>query len=94
MWYPGGCRWTCWPGWDGCVDPAVRLGILAGMPNRAAKAAIYQDSAGEWRWHIKAPNGRIVADSAEGYRDRRGARRGLDATIAAVAAGLSVQDRG
>jgi uncharacterized protein YegP (UPF0339 family) len=27
----------------------------------------YQDSKGEWRWHLKASNGRILADSGEGY---------------------------
>lgn len=31
---------------------------------------VYKDDAGEWRWHLKAANGRIVADSGEGYRDR------------------------
>jgi len=28
---------------------------------------VYQDQAGEWRWRLKAANGRIVADSGEGY---------------------------
>lgn len=28
---------------------------------------IYQDSLGEWRWVIKTKNGRIIADSQEGY---------------------------
>lgn len=27
----------------------------------------YIDRNGEWRWRFKAPNGRIMADSAEGY---------------------------
>lgn len=27
----------------------------------------YLDRKGEWRWRFKAPNGRIMADSAEGY---------------------------
>lgn len=31
------------------------------------KFHIYQDARGEWRWHLKARNGRIVADSGEGY---------------------------
>ena len=34
------------------------------------KASIYQDKKREWRWRIKARNGRIVADSGEGYRRR------------------------
>jgi uncharacterized protein YegP (UPF0339 family) len=27
----------------------------------------WQDAAGEWRWHLKAANNRIIADSGEGY---------------------------
>lgn len=30
----------------------------------------YRDNANEWRWHRKAPNGEIVAESGEGYVDR------------------------
>jgi uncharacterized protein YegP (UPF0339 family) len=37
--------------------------------------AVYQDRAGGWRWRMKAPNGRIVADSAESYVRRRTAER-------------------
>ncbi|HXI23290.1 MAG TPA: DUF1508 domain-containing protein [Pyrinomonadaceae bacterium] len=27
----------------------------------------YKDAKGEWRWRLKASNGRIIADSGEGY---------------------------
>ena len=27
----------------------------------------YSDTAGEWGWRFKAPNGKIMADSGEGY---------------------------
>lgn len=30
----------------------------------------YQDNYGDWRWQRKAPNGRIVGASTEGYRNR------------------------
>lgn len=33
----------------------------------------YKDRKGEWRWHLKARNGRIVAESGEGYRQRQSA---------------------
>jgi uncharacterized protein YegP (UPF0339 family) len=36
---------------------------------------VFRDMRGEWRWNLRAANGRIVADSAEGYRSRSGARR-------------------
>lgn len=29
----------------------------------------YQDASGEWRWKLKAANGRILADSGEGYKN-------------------------
>ena len=36
---------------------------------------IYQDKSGQWRWKLKAGNGRIIADSAEGYTTEQGAKR-------------------
>jgi uncharacterized protein YegP (UPF0339 family) len=29
----------------------------------------YLDEKGEWRWRLKASNGRILADSGEGYKN-------------------------
>jgi uncharacterized protein YegP (UPF0339 family) len=29
----------------------------------------YKDQKGEWRWQLVASNGRIVADSTEGYEN-------------------------
>lgn len=37
----------------------------------------YLDAKGEWRWRIKAANGRIVADSGEGYERLRDAKHGM-----------------
>jgi len=34
------------------------------------KWEFYRDAAGEWRWRRKAPNGRIVGASSEGYKNR------------------------
>ncbi len=34
------------------------------------KWEIYQDGNGEWRWRRVAPNGKIVAASSEGYKNR------------------------
>ena len=31
---------------------------------------IYRDNKGEWRWTRTAPNGRKVAASTEGYKNR------------------------
>jgi uncharacterized protein len=32
------------------------------------KFIVYKDSRGEWRWTLRARNGRKVADGAEGYK--------------------------
>ena len=41
---------------------------------RRGKLEIYRDGRGEWRWRLLASNGRILADSGEGYRRRASAR--------------------
>ena len=45
---------------------------------RTAKLEIYRDAKREWRWRLRASNGRIVADSGEGYRRRASMRRGIE----------------
>ena len=34
------------------------------------KYEIYQDKRGEWRWRLKAANGKILAVSSEGYNGK------------------------
>ena len=46
---------------------------------------IYQDNAGEWRWRRKAPNGKTVGASSEGYHNKsdcidNARRNGMDCT--------------
>jgi uncharacterized protein YegP (UPF0339 family) len=38
----------------------------------------YRDRTGEYRWRMRAKNGRIIADGAEGYKTKRGARRAAE----------------
>lgn len=38
---------------------------------------VYPDPNGEWRWRLRATNGRIVADSAESYKRRASADRAI-----------------
>lgn len=40
-------------------------------------AEVYRDSSGEWRWRLKARNGRIIATGAEGYLDEDDCLYGL-----------------
>lgn len=46
---------------------------------------IYQDKSGEHRWRLRAANGRIMADSGEGFE----AFRGAAGSFAAVMEGLN-----
>lgn len=48
------------------------------------KYEIYRDVSGEFRWRLKAANGKIVA-SGEGYKTRSGARSGVKAHRRAAA---------
>ena len=32
---------------------------------------MYLDNQGRWRWRLRAANGRIIADSAEGYMNKQ-----------------------
>jgi uncharacterized protein YegP (UPF0339 family) len=40
---------------------------MAGAISEYPQAEFYKDEAGEYRWRLKARNGRIVADCGEGY---------------------------
>lgn len=39
---------------------------------------LYLDGADEWRWRLRHKNGRILADSAEGYASRSNAREAIE----------------
>lgn len=39
------------------------------------KAEVYEDEIGGWRWRVVQDNGRVVADSGEGYVRRANAVR-------------------
>lgn len=34
------------------------------------KFEMYKDAAGEWRWRLIADNGKTIASSGEGYKNR------------------------
>ena len=54
--------------------------------SKQPKFHIYQDDEGDWRWRLKSANGRIIADGAEGYTSKAGARRAVDTVINTVLA--------
>jgi uncharacterized protein YegP (UPF0339 family) len=39
------------------------------------KFHVYQDKIGDWRWRLVARNGKVIADSGEGYKSRTHAKR-------------------
>jgi uncharacterized protein YegP (UPF0339 family) len=47
------------------------------LGGKRQKAYIYKDKIGEYRWRIVSRNGKILADSGEGYKRMMGALRGL-----------------
>lgn len=38
-----------------------------------ATLRVYLDTGREWRWKLRLGNGRVIADSGEGYRQRAAA---------------------
>lgn len=44
-----------------------------------ARFVMYIDTAGEYRWRLRAPNGEIIADSAEGYAGPYSCKAGIQA---------------
>ncbi len=45
------------------------------------KFRIYKDRKGDWRWSLVAANGKIIADSAEGYVSKRNATRAVEIAV-------------
>ncbi len=53
----------------------------------------YQDTADEWRWRIKATNGKIIAASSEGYENHSDAKQNIkDVAFAIFAWSLDALD--
>lgn len=46
---------------------------MSAMP----KFEIYKDTAGKFRWRLKAPNGEIIASSGEAYESKDSCRNGV-----------------
>lgn len=39
---------------------------------------VYKDTAGEWRWRLRAANNKIIANSGEGYANRTDCLSAID----------------
>lgn len=42
---------------------------------------IYEDKSSQWRWRFVSENGRIIADSSEGYTRREDVIRAMETVI-------------
>ncbi len=54
------------------------------------RVEIYRDKAGQWRWRAVARNGRILADSGEGYRRQGDCKKGWQRTVETLTTGKVV----
>jgi len=52
---------------------------------------LYKDKSGEYRWRMVSSNGRVVADSGEGYSSKDGARRAIE-NVQSDVSGASVTE--
>jgi uncharacterized protein YegP (UPF0339 family) len=60
---------------------------------RAGKVTCGKDKDGDWRWRAVSSNGRIIAESGEGYKTRQGMMKGLRAAFGCLAAALEAFDK-
>jgi uncharacterized protein YegP (UPF0339 family) len=54
------------------------------------KYGVYKDAKGEFRWRLKAGNGKIIADSGEGYLGRAECLHGI--SLVKASADAPVED--
>jgi uncharacterized protein YegP (UPF0339 family) len=54
---------------------------------------VFQSYRGDWYWGLRARNGRIVADGAEGYSTEAKARQGFRAAARLAALALKEMER-
>ncbi|MCW2659505.1 MAG: hypothetical protein JWP83_657 [Mycobacterium sp.] len=60
--------------------------------NEAAKFELFKDKGGDYRFHLRAANGEIIA-SGQGYKSKAVAEKGIE-SIKANAPGATVVDKG
>jgi uncharacterized protein YegP (UPF0339 family) len=54
---------------------------------RKLRIETYKDSAGEYRWRIRATNGRILACTSESYKRLAGAAHAMNLIMVAITHG-------
>ena len=56
-----------------------------------ARFVLFKDRVGEYRWHLRADNGEVIADSSEGYVKKSDCEHGID-LVKTQASGAEVED--
>lgn len=54
------------------------------MADKKGKVEFYKDKKGEYRWKLMASNGRMIADSGEGYATYDGCKKGFESVKANI----------
>jgi uncharacterized protein YegP (UPF0339 family) len=54
------------------------------MADKKGKVEFFKDKKGEYRWKLLASNGRIIADSSEGYAAYDGCKKGFESVKAHI----------
>ncbi|MFB6089843.1 MAG: YegP family protein [Halobellus sp.] len=75
------------------ADEADLAARLRSLRSSSARFELYEDQGGEYRWRLRHRKGNTLADSGQGYAERRNAREGVEsvkrnapsATLGAVA---------
>ncbi|MCK4351788.1 DUF1508 domain-containing protein [candidate division WOR-3 bacterium] len=57
-----------------------------------AKFQLFKDRAGEYRWRLRADNYEIIADSAEGYKNKSDCKHGIE-LVKSLAPDAEVEDQ-
>jgi hypothetical protein len=68
-------------------DPILAAGLSFVM---AAKFELFKDKSGDFRFHLKAANGQIIA-SGQGYKTKAAAEKGIE-SVKTNAPGAAVVD--
>lgn len=57
-----------------------------------ANFQIFKDKSGEYRWHLRADNYEIIADSSEGYKNKSDCEHGI-ALVKQLAPAAEIEDQ-